>query len=225
MRHYDAIGLLPSDVDPRSGYRHYGARDLQRGVRIEQLKAAGLELATIRAILDGALPLGPALETQRTRVAEEVSVARQRLAVIDALAGAMSTLGNPRVVNVPVGGAGGVYATCDVDTVATTIRRCVQRLRRHVPRSSVFRAEIPLDLGDGPFDVGVRTETSGETSTEVSRAVAVAMVGPIGLIPLAYDAALAEVERLDLSPSGTVVERYHDLSVSPHVEVAVLIAE
>src|SRR5690349_5274029 len=54
LRHYESVGLLtPASVDESTGYRSYGAAELLRGVRIEQLKGTGLSLEEIRAALDG----------------------------------------------------------------------------------------------------------------------------------------------------------------------------
>jgi DNA-binding transcriptional MerR regulator len=42
LRHYETLGLLrPSHVDRHTGYRYYGPAELARGLRVEQLKAAG----------------------------------------------------------------------------------------------------------------------------------------------------------------------------------------
>ena len=225
MRHYDDIGLLvPSCVDPHTGYRDYDGGDLQRGVRIEQLKAAGFDLATAREILDGDVPVDEALNRQRARVAAELSDARRRLATVDGLLRVPATLRPPTVVDVPMVAGDVVRDTGAADELAITIRRCVQRARRRAAHAGVFAAEFPLDVDDGPVDVAVWAEVPDSTPAAPRRAVAIEMVGPLALLPLAYDAALVEVDRLGLMPTGSVVERYHDLTATPHVELSVLVA-
>ncbi len=53
LRHYDAIGLLPSAaVDPASGYRTYRAGQLGRLNRIIALKDLGFSLQQVQVMLD-----------------------------------------------------------------------------------------------------------------------------------------------------------------------------
>ena len=54
LRYYDSIGLLvPSRIDPVTGYRHYNADQLGRLNRILALKELGLSLEQIGHLLDG----------------------------------------------------------------------------------------------------------------------------------------------------------------------------
>ena len=53
LRHYDKLGLLaPEVVDQYTGYRYYPARQLAQVNRIQQLKALGFSLNTIKSILE-----------------------------------------------------------------------------------------------------------------------------------------------------------------------------
>nr|WP_275585982.1 MerR family transcriptional regulator [Geodermatophilus sabuli] len=53
LRLYGAQGLLvPDRVDPRTGYRQYGAGQVERARLIGVLRAAGMPLATVRAVVD-----------------------------------------------------------------------------------------------------------------------------------------------------------------------------
>jgi len=53
LRHYDKLGLLtPEVVDQYAGYRYYPARQLAQVNRIQQLKALGFSLNTIKSILE-----------------------------------------------------------------------------------------------------------------------------------------------------------------------------
>lgn len=53
LRLYDQLGLLqPARVDPGSGYRWYGAEQLERARLVAQLRQIGLSLAEIGTLLD-----------------------------------------------------------------------------------------------------------------------------------------------------------------------------
>ena len=53
LRHYDKLELLtPEVVDQSTGYRYYPARQLVQANRIQQLKALGFSLNTIKSILE-----------------------------------------------------------------------------------------------------------------------------------------------------------------------------
>jgi DNA-binding transcriptional MerR regulator len=57
LRFYDAIGLLhPLDVDPASGFRHYGVQQIARLHQIGALQDLGFSLAGIRELLRRDLP-------------------------------------------------------------------------------------------------------------------------------------------------------------------------
>ncbi len=51
IRHYHRVGLLAEPERSPGGYRLYGARDLQRLLRIRRLQALGLSLAQIAQVL------------------------------------------------------------------------------------------------------------------------------------------------------------------------------
>jgi DNA-binding transcriptional MerR regulator len=53
LRLYDRNGLLrPAGVGPHNGYRYYRAEQVDRARRINQLRAVGMPLAEIAAVLD-----------------------------------------------------------------------------------------------------------------------------------------------------------------------------
>ncbi|MFF4927230.1 MerR family transcriptional regulator [Kitasatospora sp. NPDC001261] len=65
LRLYGARGLLPPAlVDPRTGVRRYGPAQVERARRIALLRAAGLPLARIAAVLDAAESDGDAGERE-----------------------------------------------------------------------------------------------------------------------------------------------------------------
>ncbi|NNE73447.1 MAG: MerR family transcriptional regulator [Acidimicrobiales bacterium] len=56
VRFYSDNGLLPpTEVDPTSGYRYYGLERLEHGRRLLTLKALGLPLGEIKAVLESGL--------------------------------------------------------------------------------------------------------------------------------------------------------------------------
>lgn len=79
LRFYSDEGLLPPADRTASGYRLYGEDDLVRLARIRTLRDAGLDLATIRAVLAGTTSLTEAL-CQRLRAVEAEIVALRQLA-------------------------------------------------------------------------------------------------------------------------------------------------
>src|SRR5690348_586069 len=63
LHHYDALGLLVPSARTESGYRLYGAADVERLYRIRALAGLGLPLDEVARVLDG-LPLDAVLERQ-----------------------------------------------------------------------------------------------------------------------------------------------------------------
>ncbi|PXY27613.1 MerR family transcriptional regulator [Prauserella muralis] len=54
LRFYDDCAVLtPARVDPSTGYRHYSDEQVPRAVQLRRLRAAGLPLAEVAAVLDG----------------------------------------------------------------------------------------------------------------------------------------------------------------------------
>jgi DNA-binding transcriptional MerR regulator len=90
LRHYDEIGLLvPSFVEPGSGYRYYGAEQLPRLNQIIALKDLGFSLDAIAVLVDdrAAVEHKAALFAERRRDLEHAIAAdAARLRHLDALA-------------------------------------------------------------------------------------------------------------------------------------------
>jgi len=82
LRYYDEIGLLvPEQVDATTGYRWYTPATVDRARRIRDLRAIGLSVETMRAILDGprtaaATTLTTMAELREREGAEIVAVLR-----------------------------------------------------------------------------------------------------------------------------------------------------
>ncbi|MDH3679077.1 MAG: MerR family transcriptional regulator [Acidimicrobiia bacterium] len=71
VRYYGDIGLLvPSEVDPETGYRLYELERVERARRLLALKDLGLSLEEIGCILDDALTPGQFRSLLQSRVAE-----------------------------------------------------------------------------------------------------------------------------------------------------------
>jgi DNA-binding transcriptional MerR regulator len=85
LRHYDEIGLLnPAAVDPDTSYRRYAPDQLDQARLICGLRAVGLPIDEIRAVL-GQRPADfrPALDAHRERLVAQVRELSQRVLAVD----------------------------------------------------------------------------------------------------------------------------------------------
>ena len=233
LRHYESIGLLRPDlVDARTGYRSYGAAALLRGIQVEQLKAAGLALQDVIAVLDGDDSAVAALVRRRRAVEQALANGARELATIDSLLGAAATLAAPSVVEHEPGHAVVRSFRCRQDEVGRTIRTAVQRLRRDLRgtdsslRCRSFSARFPIDIDDTdatPLEVAAHLDGphAGSQVLRARREMRVELVGELGLLPLAYDVALSAVHARGLEPTGDVVEHYVDIGRVPRTIVAI----
>jgi DNA-binding transcriptional MerR regulator len=229
IRHYESIGLLgPAHVDARTGYRGYGAEQLVRAVQIEQLKAGGLRLDEIRAVLDGERPRPDVLARRRAELVADIERRQLQLRHLDAFLEADVPLGTPRIVAVPETAVVAETVTATADTLTPAIRRGVQRLRRRLrapepaPRW-LFGARFPIGpVGEVEVEV-VASHTSlavGDDTWPATDVVAVEVVGPHALLPAAHDAALAVAAAARRRASGTVRETYTRFGPVPRTTVA-----
>ncbi|OKH91378.1 transcriptional regulator [Streptomyces uncialis] len=79
LRFYDDCGVLrPARVDGDTGYRFYAEGQVERAVRVRRLRAAGVPLAEVTAVLDGD-PAGARalLEAHARRMRETAEAARE----------------------------------------------------------------------------------------------------------------------------------------------------
>jgi DNA-binding transcriptional MerR regulator len=87
LRFYDAIGLLPPlQVDPDSGFRHYGPGQIARLLQIRELQDLGFSLAHIREMLRRDVPatsLRPLMEQRRSELKDHIREDVARLARIE----------------------------------------------------------------------------------------------------------------------------------------------
>lgn len=88
LRHYDHLGLLaPDRVDPYSGYRSYGAAQLERANRLIALKDLGFTLEQVGRMLDGGLSsedLAELLRERREQLRAQIAGDRDRLRSVEA---------------------------------------------------------------------------------------------------------------------------------------------
>jgi DNA-binding transcriptional MerR regulator len=220
LRHYEAVGLLrPSHVDARTGYRYYGPAELARGMQIEQLKAAGLPLASIARILDDDVPMVEALEVHRSQLLGAITEQQHHLAVVEAMLNASDEALRPELVEVGAVHALVTEAACSADELNGTVRRLLQRLRRHAVRHQdvtpiAYSAAFPLvPAADMTTRVAAHIDApcAGSVVLGGVSAVAVDVLGAHALLPLAQDAAVAEARSRGLRPCGWVWEHYLEI--------------
>lgn len=82
IRFYSNEGLLPSPKRSQAGYRMYTDKDLERLALIRALREAGLDLATIRSVLDREVTLHQALTLRLAVIEAHVTSLRRVAAAI-----------------------------------------------------------------------------------------------------------------------------------------------
>ena len=229
LRHYEAIGLLlPADADDVSGYRSYGEAELLRGVRIEQLKATGLALADIVLLLGSTVEVGAVLAAQHRRLVAQQQKSAQQLRVLDALGLSAGGLAAVEQVEEPAVERCTVYGTARAGELTSVLRRQIQRMRRRVradgATSPTFVARLPLDVAAETvsYELGHDAPDAPPIAMwPAATVLRVELVGPLSMLPLAYDAVLCAVEQRGLQPTGSVVETYLELGPVPRTALAV----
>jgi DNA-binding transcriptional MerR regulator len=230
LRHYDQLGLLvPEQIDPRTGYRSYGAAQLARGMQIEQLKSTGLSLASIKTVLDTAGSGTDALRQRRAEIEQRVVDHTRQMAAIDALLASPTELATPELVEVPAVHVVVARTSSTSAGLARTIRHEIQQLGRSIRqrdgvRCRSFSARFPLQVDQRTIPV----EVAGHIDAPIDRSTVqpaetqcrVVLVGNMSLLPLAYDVVLTTVYERGMKPCGSVVEHYLDLAAA-RTEVAI----
>ncbi|MFB7850938.1 MerR family transcriptional regulator [Streptomyces sp. NPDC056053] len=89
LRFYADSGLLPpAEVDPVTGYRHYGADQLARATTLRRLREIAMPLAAVEAVLGaGAEEAARLLDEHLARIEGDAAAARRKAAVIRAALG------------------------------------------------------------------------------------------------------------------------------------------
>jgi DNA-binding transcriptional MerR regulator len=230
LRHYESLGVLrPSHVDGRTGYRYYGPAELARGLRIEQLKAAGLPLASIVRILDDDVPVIEALEAHRSSLLGAIVEQRRHLAVVEAMLAASGEAVTPELVDVDAVHALVAEAACSPDEMSGTVRRLVQRLRRDAVQRlglapTAYSAVFPLDpSAEMATRVAAHIDSpcNGSVVLDGVSAMAVDVVGAHALLPIAQDVAVAAARSRGLRPRGWVWEQYFEIGRLPRTRLLV----
>jgi DNA-binding transcriptional MerR regulator len=225
VRHYDAIGLLtPARVEDGTGYRHYGTAELVRGLRVEQLKAAGLSLADVAAVLDGRADGEATLRRRRATFERDIARRRRQAAVIDALLADGVAVSAPAIVTVPATAVVSATVWAAATELTPCIRRQVQRMRRRLGPDAgwTFAATFPLDpAGTVAVEVAAtRPALPAPTATwPGGRVLRIEVVGPPALLPLAHAAAREAATEGGWPLTGTVRETY--LALGPSLRTTV----
>jgi DNA-binding transcriptional MerR regulator len=112
LRDYDALGLFrPVWVDPATGYRAYSPAQLPQLRRILALRAVGVGLQEIGALVSGGADLGDVLERRRVDLERERREIDRRLAALDIRVAMSDGSGQPDVVVRPI----------EAETIATLV--------------------------------------------------------------------------------------------------------
>jgi DNA-binding transcriptional MerR regulator len=230
VRHYEHLGLLsPGAIEPRTGYRTYGPTQLLRGLQIEQFKAAGVDLATICAILDNPTIATDVLTRHRAVLADRVAQTRAQLATTDALIAQLHPLATPTIVDVPAHHALTTQTITTPDALERSIRRGIQQVARtarvrHGTCCRSFSARFPRYDHHQPFTVTVAghldTPMPASTLRPAERHLSLTWTGPIAHLHLAHQIVLDDAHTRGITTDGTIIEHYHDLSAT-RTDVAV----
>jgi DNA-binding transcriptional MerR regulator len=130
IRYYSDEGLVPEASRSPSGYRRYDAAALARLEFVRTLRDLGLDLATIRRVLDRHADLRAVAAAHADALAAQIRLLRVQRAAVRALAGA-----DP-------------LTAADVDRLNRIAQATADERRRAVEE---FLDAI-FDLGDGPVD-------------------------------------------------------------------------
>lgn len=226
LRHYDAIGLLvPTCVNPSSGYRSYEPALLDRANAIVALRNLGFSLAQIGTLLEGSLGasgLRAMLDERRRDLEGQIEADLARLADVERRLRLMegeSTM-ELEFVEKPLPAVTLSQVTghvADVDDVGSRIGPMFEELVRRLeaageqpthPAIAWYSGDgTGLSMGAGfPRPAVPGTET-GELAA-VTRAVTTVYRGPMTHIGEAWQALGSHVQRQGLEFSGPCREVY-----------------
>lgn len=185
LRRYDALGLLvPAHVDARTGYRAYDAAQLPRLARLRELRALGLALAEVAALLDAQdAPAAERAAFTRHRLALRARLRADRARLIEiearlaaAAAGSTrSTGGDGAIVLAPLGPCLVATRRAVVPLGTGAVARLFDEVEAFAAHHRARAAEPPLAilhdtaggamrLPDGPTDVEVAVPLTGSVT-------------------------------------------------------------
>jgi DNA-binding transcriptional MerR regulator len=214
LRHYDEIGLLvPADVDPSTGYRHYQAVQVPSAHLVKRLRDLDMPLPQIHQVL--AAPDVAARDTVITEHLErmESTLARTQetvAALRSLLTGAPEPAIERRVVPAtPVAVAREVVAWDDVEGWLTSALASLhQTVEATGPDGAVYE---PVFFEDhiGEVTAFVPVASSSEVLTAAAFAVAVHH-GAFDRLDETYGVLGSYVTTLGIDASGAIREHYLD---------------
>ena len=178
LRHYDAIGLLvPADVDPSSGYRHYQAAQVPSAHLIKRLRDLDMPLPRIQQVLTA-----PDVGARDSAISEHLERMESTLVrtqeTVAALRSLLTRAPEPaiehRVVpTTPVAVAREVVAWDDVeDWLASTLASLHRHVEATGPAGAIYEPRFFEDHV-GEVTAFVPVAASSDVLTAASFAVAV----------------------------------------------------
>jgi DNA-binding transcriptional MerR regulator len=214
LRHYDEIGLLvPADVDPSTGYRHYQAAQVPSAHLVKRLRDLDMPLPQIRDVLTA--PDVAARDTVITEHLErmESTLARTQetvAALRSLLTGASAPAIERRVVPATrVAVVREIVAWDDVeDWLASALASLHQTVEATGPDGAVYE---PVFFEDhiGEVTAFVPVASSSELLTAATFAVAVHH-GAFDRLDETYGVLGSYVTTLGIDASGAIREHYLD---------------
>lgn len=224
LRHYDELGLLvPTEVDPHSGYRRYGPELLSRAHRLVTFRALGFSLDQIGALLDDASLEDQRLllERRRSELAEQVADDRSRLVEIERrlrLIEGESTMEFQSTTLPRLRLAQLTAEVSDQSEIAGVIGPLYARVfEAYAGRPTGSQVAWYDGLGDR-LRLGAGIAEDGEPPTGLEPAVLPAVEavvttfrGPISQIGDAWQALASQVADSGRSPVGPCREIYHEV--------------
>jgi DNA-binding transcriptional MerR regulator len=214
LRHYDEIGLLvPADVDPSTGYRHYQAAQVPAAHLIQRLRGLDMPLPRIKQVL--AAPDVGARDAVITEHLErmESTLARTQETVA-ALRSLLTRAPEPaierRIVpTTPVAIAREVLAWQDVEawlaSAFVTLHECGEATG---PDGAVYEPSF-FENHTGEVTAFVPVTSSSDTLTAATFAVAVHH-GAFDRLDQTYGVLGSYVTTLGIDAGGAVREHYLD---------------
>ena len=219
LRHYDELGLLvPSHVDPDTGYRYYARDQARAALSVGLLRSLDVPLAAIGAVLSGRHEV---LDDVRHQLEGELARRRRTLGALDRIVTRGLPDADVRVVQEPARTVVTVSDVAEPERIGEVTSACVARLLALLggtPRGQMVGL-FPLDLSDElrisvvgehvADSTGVSAEPGAERTLLPGGTFALAThVGPYDQINLTAYALLAWCADRGHAPVGPLREVY-----------------
>jgi DNA-binding transcriptional MerR regulator len=214
LRHYDAIGLLvPADVDPSTGYRHYQAAQVPSAHLIKRLRGLDMPLPVIREVL-----AAPDVERRDSAISEHLARMESTLArtqeTVAALRSLLTRAPEPaierRVVpTTPVAVAREVVAWDDVEGWLASAFATLHHIGEATgPAGAVYEPRF-FEAHIGEVTAFVPVASSNEVLAAASFAVAVHH-GSFDRLDETYGVLGSYVTTLGIDAGTAIREHYFD---------------